>query len=283
MTVDDEPDIPELALCRARLDRAVASYKAFGAAWEEYLDQGPHRLITNVDDDGHGTLTLRRVVPMPNDLMLIVSEFLHHLRAALDNCLYDVAVISSDQNPPPGAGALQWPICDTPETFEKQKPRLKHLRSDIVKALEAIQPYRAEYPGWNSLRLLNELARVDRHRAGHAFGVILVKCGMKADLNVIDNLFMHADDTVCLQDGDLLISFDYLGEEDLSREHIDGNFEWEVDIIGFVPVDGPDGRFGRPWGPLSTRMRSMVLGVAEYTEGLIHIALNPEDDLVDAG
>lgn len=59
---------------------------------------------------------------------------------------------------------LQWPICDTPEAFEKQRPRFKHLRSDLVEALEAIQPYQAELPAWNSLRILNELARVDRHR-----------------------------------------------------------------------------------------------------------------------
>jgi hypothetical protein len=163
----DESQVPELAHFRARLDRAEELYEAFGTAWGVYLEQRPHRLVTKLHGDGHGELLMERVVPMPPELGLILGEFLYQLRAALDNCLYAVAVIVAGTSPPPGAGALQWPICDTAEAFNKQRSRLKYLRADLVDALEAIQPYQAELPRWNSLWLLNDLARVDRHRTLH--------------------------------------------------------------------------------------------------------------------
>jgi hypothetical protein len=166
----DALDVPELQHFRARLDRAAEHYKAFRSTWEAYLEERPHRLVAAVDDDGHGTLRMERVIPMPEELSLTLGEFLYQLRAALDNCLHAVAVIASGTNPPPGASALQWPICDTPAAFDKQRPRLKHLPARLVECLEAIQPYRAELPAWNSLRILNDLARVDRHRALHGSG-----------------------------------------------------------------------------------------------------------------
>lgn len=273
----EEPDLPELAQFRARLDRASASYKAFGAAWEAYLDERPHRLVTRVED-GAGTLQLKRVIPMPADLSLILSEFLHHLRAALDNCLYAVAVIDSGVNPPPGAGALQWPICDSSAAFDGQRRRLKHLRPDIVEALEAIQPYQAELPGWNALRLLNELARVDRHRSGHVFALVLVAARMQADKHVISDIRLLVDDTVDVDDGDVMVSFRYSGADELGPDHIDGDFEWEVDIAGFELAKGPSGRVGRPWGTLASRLRSMHRATFEYTEGLLDLTLNPLGD-----
>jgi len=121
---------------------------------------------------------------MPPELGLILGEFLYQLRAALDNCLYAVAVIVAGTSPPPGAGALQWPICDTAEAFNKQRSRLKYLRADLVDALEAIQPYQAELPTWNSLWLLNDLARVDRHRTLHLVTLVPVDSELIVDFDV---------------------------------------------------------------------------------------------------
>jgi hypothetical protein len=122
----DPQNFPELQHFRARLNRAAGLYRAFGSAWDSYLEQRPHRLVAAVDANGLGTLRMNRVVPLPEDLTLILGEFLYQLRSALDNCLYAVAVIVSGSNPPPGASALQWPICDTAEAFTKQRQRLKH-------------------------------------------------------------------------------------------------------------------------------------------------------------
>lgn len=274
MTVD-APDYPELEPYGARIDRAVYLFEEFGRVWAEYLEQRPHRLATEIDANGHGTLRMKRVVPLPPELTLVLGEFLYQLRAALDNCIYAVAVIDSGTNPPPGASALQWPICDTPEAFEKQRPRLKHLHSDLVEALETIQPYQAELPAWNSLRILNELARVDRHRSLHLVTLVTLENEVTADLAVIKNLEFHADG---LHDGGVIASSDYLGEGELGPQHIDGDFEFEVGIADVEFSVGPTGEVMQPWVNLEKRMRSLHQAVVEYADGLIDIALAPATD-----
>jgi hypothetical protein len=224
-----------------------------------------------VDADGHGTLRLRRVIPFPVDLTLILGEFLYQLRAALDNCLYAVAVIDGGTNPPPGDGALQWPIYNSPELFAKQRWRLKHLHNDLVDALEAIQPYQAEFPTWNSLRILNDLARIDRHRTLHLATLATVESRVTADLAVIKNLVVHTDD---LHDGALIASFDYIGDEELGRGHVDGDFEFVIELADVQPSLGPWGNVVRPWETLEKRMRSMHEAVLDYTSGLVSIALD---------
>lgn len=59
----EAPDVPELHHFRARLDRAVGHYKSFGSTREAYLEERPHRIVVAVDDDGHGTQRMERVIP----------------------------------------------------------------------------------------------------------------------------------------------------------------------------------------------------------------------------
>ncbi|MGO4598502.1 hypothetical protein [Terrabacter sp. 2RAF25] len=228
-----------------------------------------------VDADGRGTLCMKRVVPLPEELTLILGEFLYQLRAALDNCLYAVAVIVSGSNPPPGASALQWPICDTAEAFSKQRSRLKHLPERLVACLEAIQPYQADLPAWNSLRLLNDLARVDRHRALHLVTMVTVESTVVADNRVVKNPELNIGD---LHDGGVILTFDYRGSEKLGPEHIDGQFEFDVELADVERSPGPHGKVMRPWGTLARRLRSMHQATLEYTEGLVYIATHPDEE-----
>ncbi len=103
-----EPIEFEVRLLHARLDRAEEHYKSFGQIWADYLSQRPHALDRSVEDDGTVVARLRRVVPLPVELSVVFGELLYELRAALDNCLYAVAVLVSGQNPPPSATRLEW-------------------------------------------------------------------------------------------------------------------------------------------------------------------------------
>ncbi len=270
----DESQVPELAHFRARLDRAEELYETLGTAWGEYLEQRPHRLVTKLHSGGRGELLMERVVPMPPELGLTLGEFLYQLRAALDNCLYAVAVIVAGTSPPPGAGALQWPICHTAEAFNQQRYRLKHLRADLIGALETIQPYQAELPAWNSLQLLNDLARVDRHRTLHLVTLVPVDSELIVDFDVIEDVELCAGED--LHDGGTILTFVFKGNGALRREHIDGNFEFEVELAEVERSMGPSGEVMRPWGTLAKRLQSMRQAVLEYAECLVFLACNPD-------
>jgi hypothetical protein len=150
----------------------------FGAEWARYIEGHPVELSVQVDDSGRGTVSVVRYQPPPHRLSLLVGEFLYELRAALDNCLYETAVQYSGQDPPPGEGLLQFPIYDTAESWTRNLYRLKHLSDEHRAMLERIQPYQAQRQNLNCLRILNRLARNDRHRTLHVVGSVLANGAM---------------------------------------------------------------------------------------------------------
>lgn len=140
--------------CWARLDRAVEHCNQFGDEWAAFLEQHPYDVSVRVYDDGRGTVSITRNQSIPRRLPLLIGEFLYELRAALDNCLYKVAVRHSGRNPPPGEGVLPFPIYDDPAAWARNLYRLAHLSAEHREMLERIQPYNAERQGLNCLSIL---------------------------------------------------------------------------------------------------------------------------------
>ncbi len=260
----------EIRLLNARLDRAEQHFKTFGQVWAEYLDNGPHTLIRAADDGGTVTVRLRRNMPLPVELSVAFGELLYELRAALDNCLYAVAVLASGQNPPPNAARLEWPIRLTPAEWKNQAARYQYLPSEIADALEAIQPYRAQLPDWNCLAILHELARVDRHRSMHGLGLYLSEFRLLADREQVEVLDTGAPGIV--HDGAEIARVRVVGGVELTPENFDLDLTFDVDVTDVRESRGPSGTVGRPWGPLDTRLRALIKATREYTEGLLEIA-----------
>lgn len=170
-------DLPqEVDVVGARLDRSVEHFGAFRDAWAAHLDTIPHTVGVEVDDDGRGRIVFTRLREPPAKLSLILGEFLYELRAALDNALYAVAMIDSGESPPPKASALEWPICADERAWKSHRDRrLGALSAEIQDALHAIQPFQAQLPSWNCLRILNDMARTDRHRAVHFVYIVRIE------------------------------------------------------------------------------------------------------------
>lgn len=229
----------EIRLLNARVDRAKQHFEAFGHTWAEYLAARPHSLEHAVEEDGIVVLRLSRRTPLPVELSLLFGEFLYELRAALDNCLYAAAVLVSGENPPPSATRLEWPVRLTPKEWKDQSKRYQDLPLEIVEALEAIQPYQAELPGWNSLGILHDLARVDRHRSPHGLGLYLAHLRLAFDPSVIKIIdcgrprFVHQGDEVVR----LRVGHDV----ELSPGNFDLKMEFEVDVTDVPEVLGPSG------------------------------------------
>lgn len=273
MTSAVNPDFKsafDVRLLHARLDRAVEHYKTFGHLWADYLEGRPHSLEHTAEKDGTTVVRLRRLKPLPVELSLAFGELLYELRAALDNCLYAVAVLISGQNPPPSAARLEWPIRLTPVEWKKQATRYRDLPCEITEALEAIQPYQAQCPDWNCLGILHELARVDRHRSMHGLGLYLSNFRLWADLELVEVLDTGTPGIV--DDGTELVRMRVSDGVELSPTNFDLQLEFDVDITDVRDSLGPTGVTGRPWGPLDTRLRSLITATREYTTGLLEIA-----------
>lgn len=267
-----EPVESEIRLLNARLDRAKQHYESFGTFWAEYLAARPHSLDHTSEEDGTLAIRLRRKTPLPVELSLVFGELLYELRAALDNCLYAAAVLVSNQNPPPSAARLEWPIRLTPKEWKDQANRYRHLPPEITDALEAIQPYQAHYPGWNCLGILHDLARVDRHRSPHGLGLYLSNLRMVIDSSMIEAV--NPGGPKITHDGDEIVRLRMGREVVLSRENFDIDLEFEVDVTDVRESLGPSNTIGRPWGPLHVRLHSLIKAVDEYTTDLIAIAID---------
>lgn len=265
-----EPIAFEVRLLHARLDRSEEHYKTFGHVWAKYLDGGPHQLDYTAGDDGTIVVCLRRAEPLPIELSLAFGELLYELRAALDNCLYAVAVLVSGQNPPPSAARLEWPIRLTPAEWKSQASRYRDLPSEITDALELIQPYQAECPGWNPLAILHELARVDRHRSMHGLGLYLTEFRLLANNKQIEVLDTGSPGIVV--DGAQIMRMRLKDGVELSSNNFDLDLKFDVDVTDVRESRGPSDKVGRPWGPLDARLRSLIKATREYTSGLLEIA-----------
>jgi hypothetical protein len=261
----------------ARLDRASDLFQEFGRVWAEYLEQRPHQLTMDTGQDGLTQLRVERLAPIPVQLSLLLGEYLYELRAALDNCLYAVAVIDSGECPPPNGDLLEWPIFLTPEKWQgNQRRRLSALSPEIQDALEAIQPYRAQTPGWNCLRILHDLARIDRHRALHLVALHVSYGNAMIDRTLIADF--QARTGVVDADG-VLATFRRLDDRrELTPENFDFNVEFEVELAEVAESPHPvSGDPRRPWGGLDKRLQALHKAVLEYVTGLEAIALDLRD------
>jgi hypothetical protein len=276
---DDDPRLEHIQCPRevdvvgARLDRCADHFEAFRVAWEEHLETKPHQVGLEVDGAGNGRIVFTRRKEPPAALSLILGEFLYELRAALDNTLYAVAIIDSGQSPPPRAAALEWPICANEQAWEShRRRRLDNLCSELQDALHAIQPFQAEFPSWNGLKILNDMARVDRHRAVHFVTSFASNGWMKHNRHLVKDLEVFPGPVS--HDG-TLATFRWLGDFEISPDYLDGGTEFDVEVAGVVLGPGPNtDELVRPWGTLEGRLRALHRAVTEYTYGLIDLAID---------
>lgn len=118
-------------------------------------------------DDGWQVLRFRVREEPPIQLGLILGDFIHNLRSALDNLVCQLAQLSSRE----GCERTQFPICDSPELFahELKRDRLAGLRGEHVAAIEGLQPFPGrDTPTQKALVAIRDFDNFDKHRAIHA-------------------------------------------------------------------------------------------------------------------
>lgn len=148
--------------------------------WNAHLATRP-RGFQLVPGPAPGTweLQIRTNRPTPDSLSTRFGEWLYHLRATLDGLTYALAVRDSGEDPPPKASSIYFPTFDSAEKFQQNRSRLSALDDETVGDLELIQPYHAVPNHLSNVSWwINELARLDRHRRGHAVRAFITSCRM---------------------------------------------------------------------------------------------------------
>ncbi|WP_406816739.1 hypothetical protein [Mycobacterium sp. M23085] len=162
--------------------------------WNEYMgaDERPRQFDLAKSDTEANTWTffVKTHVPMPVRLSTLFGEWLYQLRAALDGFVFYLGVRDSGQNPPPAERSLQFPVMLDSVKYDgtDHRGKLQALSDTTFGHLRYVQPFNA-HPDHraNVLWWLEELARIDRHRRGHALAPHIVKSriGLKPPLRLI--------------------------------------------------------------------------------------------------
>jgi hypothetical protein len=102
----------------------------------------------------------------PAYLALLIGDYLHNARAALDYLAWQL-VLANGNTP---TAKTKFPIFKHPRSHKKRASRIAiqpGVAAPVLALIEALQPYHANDPALDPLWVLNELANIDKHRTLH--------------------------------------------------------------------------------------------------------------------
>jgi len=201
--------------CRQRIARAKAHREALAKIWNDIAATDFYNISVRVEDDGTGGIWLKPTYgpDFTHKAALQLGEMLYQLRATLDACVYEAAVVDTGKNPPPNERSLEFPIAATKAAFQNSASKIRPLAQKRRDIIESVQPYNIpklapEDLVFNFNRtfgILNDWARKDRHRKLHVVGSWAsnarpkVRCpaGTSLDyLNFIESGFLETESQI---------------------------------------------------------------------------------------
>jgi hypothetical protein len=160
VTGDSVPDPDRI---RGKLPRAVLVIEEFRRTEAEFIQTR----ATDAKPDQAGGLLIA-MKPVPESLCAIAGDALQDLRSALDHEVHRMAVAVKGKNWS-GLGECAFPLYREEGPYEKaRQDRIGALPDEVKEVIDRLQLFRdPRDPETENLELLNELARVDRHRLLH--------------------------------------------------------------------------------------------------------------------
>jgi hypothetical protein len=127
-----------------------------------FLEANPYPITQELDPDRGGYLFRIHIkAEVPDSIGLIFGDFVHNLRASLDNLMFELL----------GAPAAGWvrpfPVCSQPEDFVKIEQSLRQqVSTKAFRIIESVQPFHAADASdpRTRLRLLHDFWNEDKHR-----------------------------------------------------------------------------------------------------------------------
>jgi hypothetical protein len=152
-----------------RIERADKHLATLNGERDAFLDEKNCRIIGHFDrDTSEYVFRFAGKLPDPR-LGLLVGEFAHHLRSALDNLLWQLVLLRGGSP----TTKTQFPIYESRERYQASLWMLRGVSADDRAAIEAVQPFQLgdraadSYPS-----LLAWLNNVDKHRFVHVGGIV---------------------------------------------------------------------------------------------------------------
>jgi hypothetical protein len=153
-----------------RLERANKHLAALDRERKRFLarlDEKDPRFVGEFDRDTSEYVFRLNCKPPNPRLGLIVGEFAHHLRDALDNLVWQLVLLRGGS---PTRGT-QFPIYESWERYQSSLWMLRGVSADDRALIESVQPFQhGENAPKAYLSLLAWLNNVDKHRFVHITG-----------------------------------------------------------------------------------------------------------------
>jgi len=147
-----------------KIDRASFHLNALATEIKAFEKEGPYRFRPDVSPaERKIDIRARAEQPIPDQWSLVVGEFCHNARGALDLLVNRISTIDLCD---PARRRLQFPIFDFEEDYRaKEEQYLRGVSSEHRAIIESFQPFRvdANYKA-DPLGKLSELNNADKHR-----------------------------------------------------------------------------------------------------------------------
>ncbi|HML01806.1 MAG TPA: hypothetical protein VK487_00365 [Candidatus Bathyarchaeia archaeon] len=151
-----------LTLIQVKIERAKEHIATLHKVIQGFFDSKPYQVSTKRDASRRLVYYLSKVQPTPICIAVIAGDAIQNLRTALDHMAWQLFLIGT-------GGAISnkhiyFPIADDATAYNSrlEKLRQKGVRTDAIRALNAIQPYKGGKD--EKLWVLNELNNRDKHR-----------------------------------------------------------------------------------------------------------------------
>lgn len=158
---------------RAKLNRVRLQLRTFDSLLQTFRAEHPYRLevSTNEDQTTH-YVRIYGAAEVSAEAGVIVGEILYHLRSSLDHMVHSLVIA----NGMCASSQTEFPVFASSDEFRRRgNSKIRGVSASAQTAIEALQPYHAADPFTDEgtqlravraddLFVLNELARIDRHR-----------------------------------------------------------------------------------------------------------------------
>lgn len=222
--------------------RAEIHRQSLTHLWNDPDVNDAYRSRAKVNRDGTGEFFIE---PVNRDWLLPFSiqfgEMLYQLRGALDSCVYDAAVLKFGTDPPPDEQKWNFPVVDSVDKFNDSVKRMPKLPDDVRSLIEGVQPYKSpvvicEGSSWkmgDALLILNNWARIDRHRKLHLCGTLPISGGLQLSSGLTFEFCQFTGGKI-LEDESKVASFKIANYAPGTKVNVQANFAFDV-FVNEVP------------------------------------------------